>query len=134
MGLKVLCLERICYKEAIYKMSKTRFAYQSLITATIVLACCFCAKNMAAQNGSCVVNTQQISIPCQGGCGPSGCTCHGNITITMPNGGYGTGVLYGTIDAWCCSTKFSTLGTPDGQCRVMASVPQTQPSENRLVF
>jgi len=93
----------------------------------VLAAGCLCAKNAAAQTGACVVNTQSINIQCQGQ------NCKGNVTIVEPAGGYGTGVLMATIEVGCCSTKFSTLGNPDGQCSVGA-VATPSPVANRLVF
>jgi hypothetical protein len=119
-------------------MSRKRVAWQSLIVAFVLVAGCFYATNAVAQigNGACVVSTTTINIPCQGGCSSSGCTCRGQITLTEPNGGYGGGILYSTIDASCCSTKFSVLGSGDGQCSVHTPVRAqlAEPAENNLVF
>ena len=116
-------------------MTKTRSISQVLVMALVLITGCFYAKHAAAQNGACIVNVTSVSIPCYGGCGKSGCSCKGSITINEPNGGYGSGILYGTMDAYCCTTKFSILANPDGACstaNIRLHVAKT--AENSLVF
>jgi hypothetical protein len=89
-------------------------------------------KNAAAQNGVCVVDTQQIIINCRSGCTQTGCSCSSQTTLTEPSGTYGTGVLYQTAAAQCCGNTVSCINSPDGHCTVQGA-PQPI-AENRLVF
>jgi hypothetical protein len=105
--------------------------WKKSVMALVLVAGCLYGKNAAAQNGVCVVNTQQIIINCRSGCTQTGCACSSQTTLTEPSGNYGTGVLYQTATTQCCGNTVSYITSPDGQCRVGAPQPI---AENRLVF
>ena len=115
---------------------RTRSIWKKFVMALVLIAGCLYSKNAAAQNGTCVVNTQQITYQCQSGCTQTGCTCKSSTTVTVPSGGYGNGVLCQTATTQCCGNTVSYITSPDGQCRVeaRASVRMAATGENRLVF
>jgi hypothetical protein len=109
---------------------------QSFVMALVLVAGCLYPKNAVAQNGTCVVNTQQIIYNCRSGCTQTGCSCSSQTTLLEPSGSYGTGVLYQTATTQCCGSTVSYITSPDGQCTVQGARPLAmQPiAENRLVF
>jgi hypothetical protein len=116
-------------------MNKTLSLWgQSFVMALVLVAACLCPKNAVAQNGTCVVNTQQIIYNCRSGCTKTGCTCSSQTTLTEPSGSYGTGVLYQTATTQCCGNTLSYITSPDGQCTVLGAPPVQPIAENRLVF
>lgn len=113
-----------------------RTGLRNCVVAVVLAAGCLCSINAAAQNGGCVNNKQQIGpIQCQGGCTKTGCSCHGSITITEPASPFpGQGQITPTLDAFCCSTKFSTLGAGEGSCTIFSWMPRIAANESHLVL